>query len=77
MAANINNASENKYPIREEWEEYYKVLEGIRRTGVCNMFGAAPYLKEFCPELSEKLAQAILINWMQNYNTLNQKYGWQ
>lgn len=77
MAANINNASENKYPIREEWEEYYKVLEGIRRTGVCNMFGAAPYLKEFCPELSEKLAQAILINWMQNYNTLNQKYSWQ
>lgn len=77
MAANLNNASENKYPIREEWEEYYKVLEGIRRTGVCNMFGAAPYLKEFCPELSEKLAQAILINWMQNYNTLNQKYGWQ
>lgn len=77
MAANLNNTSENKYPIREEWEEYYKVLEGIRRTGVCNMFGAAPYLKEFCPELSEKLAQAILINWIQNYNTLNQKYGWQ
>lgn len=74
---NLNNTSEDKYPIREEWEEYYKVLEGIRRTGACNMFGAAPYLKEFCPELSEKLAQAILINWMQNYNTLNQKYGWQ
>lgn len=77
MAANLNNTNENKYPIREEWEEYYKVLEGIRRTGVCNMFGAAPYLKEFCPELSEKLAQAILINWMQNYDTLKQQYGWQ
>lgn len=66
-----------KYPIREEWEEYYKVLEGIRRTGVCNMFGAAPYLCEFCPELSEKLAQAILVNWMSNYDKLNEKYGWQ
>ena len=67
----------NKYPIREEWDEYYKVLEGIRRTGVCNMFAAAPYLKEFCPELSEKLAQAILMNWVSNYSALNEKYGWQ
>ena len=41
-------------PIREEWEEYYKVLEGIRRTGQVNMFGASIYLKEFCPELTEE-----------------------
>lgn len=66
---------EEKYPIREEWEEYYKVLEGIRRTGVCNMWGASVYLKEFCPELSEKLAQAILVNWITNYDELNKKYG--
>lgn len=66
-----------KYPIREEWEEYYKVLEGIRRTGMCNMWGASIYLKEFCPELSEKLSQAILVNWINNYDALNEKYGWQ
>jgi hypothetical protein len=67
---------QEKYPIRDEWEEYYMVLEGIRRTGVCNMFGAAPYLKEFCPELSEKLAQAILVNWISNYNELAERYEW-
>jgi hypothetical protein len=67
---------DEKYPIREEWEEYYKVLEGIRRTGVCNMWGASIYLKEFCPELSEKLSQAILVNWISNYEKLNEKYGW-
>ena len=66
-----------KYPIKEEWEEYYKVLEGIRRTGVCNMFGAAPYLKEFCPELSDKESHEILCNWISNYDKLNEKYGWQ
>lgn len=65
-----------KYPIKEEWEEYYKVLEGIRRTGVCNMWGSAPYLKEFCPELSEKESKEILCNWIHNYNALNEKYGW-
>ena len=67
----------NNYPIREEWEQYYKVLEAIRESGITNMFGAAPYLKEFCPELSHKLAHAILVNWIHNYNELNKKYNWQ
>ena len=39
-----------KYPIKEEWEQYYQMLEAIRKSGVTNMFGAAPYLREFCPE---------------------------
>ena len=56
-------SNENR-PIKEEWEEYYKVLEGIRRTGITNMFGAAPYLREFCPELSRDEANEILCNWM-------------
>ena len=66
-----------KYPIKEEWEEFYKVLEGIRRTGVCNMFGAAPLLKEFCPELSNSQSKEILCNWIHNYTELNKKYNWQ
>ena len=67
----------DKYLIKEEWEEYYKILEGIRRTGVCNMFGAAPYLKEFCPELSQKEASEILCNWIHNYDELDERFGWQ
>ena len=66
-----------KYPIKEEWEEYYKVLEGIRRTGATNMLGAAPYLKEFCPELSHDESKEILCNWIHNYSELNKKYSWQ
>lgn len=72
----MSEVNNEKYPIRDEWEEYYKVLEGIRRTGVCNMWGASPYLKEFCPELSEKESEAILVNWIHNYSALNAKYGW-
>ena len=67
---------ENDNPIREEWEEYYQVLENIRQSGITNMFGAAPYLKEFCPELSHKESQAVLVNWIRNYDELNKKYGW-
>jgi len=68
--------NENNNPIREEWEQYYKILEAIRESGITNMFGAAPYLKELCPELSHKEAQAVLVNWMRNYNELSKKYGW-
>ena len=67
----------NKYTIREDWEDYYKTLEAIRRTGATNMFGAGIYLKECYPSMSLDDANGILANWIHNYNTLNEKYGWQ
>ena len=78
MSNNQNNITkEEKYPIREEWEEYYKFLEALRRTGVCNMWGASIYLEECYSELSEEESKEILCNWIHNYSTLNEKYGWQ
>jgi hypothetical protein len=72
----MNNKKE--YPIREDWEEYYKTLEAIRRTGKVNMCGAGIYLKECYPkELTEQQANDILVNWINNYKALNEKYGWQ
>lgn len=42
-------------------------LENLRRSGVTNMYGAAPYLAvEF--NLDIKMAQNILAEWMRNYN---------
>lgn len=64
-----------KYPIREDWEEYYKFLEAIRRTGVCNMWGASIYLVE-AYQMSEQLSKDILVNWIENYEALNKKYQW-
>ena len=68
--------AESVYPIKEEWEDYYKTLEAIRRTGVCNMFGAGIYLRECFPDLTEKESNNILANWMNNYSELAEKYGW-
>jgi hypothetical protein len=65
-----------KYPIREDWEEYYKFLEAIRRTGVCNMWGAYIYLVEAF-HMSNEESKEILVNWIENYSALNDKYGWQ
>jgi hypothetical protein len=63
-----------------DWEEYYKFLEALRRTGVCNMYGAAKYLVECFNdpfhEMTELKANNILISWMNNYSELDKKYGW-
>ena len=65
-----------KHPIREEWTNYYQVLEAIRRTGAVNMWGAAPYLKEFCTELTEEESRDILLSWIENYTELSQQFCW-
>ena len=68
----------NNYPIKDEWEDCYKFLEALRRTGVTNMWGAAPYLlevKEF--KLTPEQAKQVLLSWIANYDELNQKYHWQ
>lgn len=67
----------NMHPLCEEWMEYYKTLEGIRRTGVVNMWGAAPYLQACFPDISEKKATDILLSWIANYDELNERFGWQ
>ena len=47
--------------------EYWIFLENLRRSGVTNMFGAAPYLMdEFDLDYNE--AKKILVDWMKNYN---------
>jgi hypothetical protein len=66
-----------KHPICEEWMKYYETLENIRRSGVCNMWGAAPYLKEVYPELSEQKSTNILLSWIANYSELNERFSWQ
>ena len=66
-----------KHPICEEWVEYYKTLEGIRRCGIVNMWGAAPVLRECFTDLSEQKATDILLSWIANYDELNERFGWQ
>lgn len=47
--------------------KYWIYLENLRRSGVCNMFSATPYIeKEF--GVDEKEARTILMDWMHNYN---------
>lgn len=47
--------------------KYWLYLERLRRSGVTNMYGAAPYLMdEF--GLRKNEAIKVLADWMRNYN---------
>lgn len=47
--------------------KYWIFLENLRRSGVTNMYGAAPYLEEMF-DLTREEANKILLDWMRNYN---------
>ena len=60
--------------INEEWIEYYVYLEELRQSGVTNMFGATPYLREEFG-LGRRDAIMFLSSWMDNYDELIEKKG--
>jgi hypothetical protein len=52
-----------KYP-----EKYFEFLVDLRDSGVTNMWGAAPYLKEAFPELSREKSTKIFLAWIESFN---------
>ena len=68
-------SKENNHPINHDWKEYYIILEDIRKSGICNMWGAAPVLADFAG-IPKSLATDILLSWISNYNELAKIY-WQ
>lgn len=65
----------SKYPINDEWSIYYQTLEYIRRSGITNMWGAAPYLAEY-RDIPKTLASEVLLSWIENYDELSKKFSW-
>ncbi len=48
----------------------FTYLEGLRQSGVTNMFGAGPYLeREF--GLNRFEAKEVLIDWMKSYERVS------
>lgn len=61
----------NEKEISEELE----YLETLRRSGVTNMYGAAPYIQsQFGHDI--QTSRKILVYWMENYSRLADERGW-
>lgn len=64
-----------KYSINPEWTAYYEMLESIRLSGVCNMWGASTVLADLA-NIDLELAGKILVSWIENYNELAWSLDW-
>lgn len=62
-----------EHPINKAWKDYYVLLEGIRQSGICNMWGASPVLADFAG-ITQSLARDILLSWIANYDELCDLY---
>lgn len=66
-----------KYFANEDHIKYYKYLEDLRKSGVTNMYGAAPYLYGHFPDIEAiEDACCILAEWMENYSELADRFNW-
>lgn len=48
-------------------EQMLVFLDRLRESGVTNMFGATPYIKEAFPKLNQKQAIKVLAYWMETF----------
>lgn len=48
-------------------EEYYTYLDELRRSGITNMWGAAPYLKDAFDMDDITVARNILKDWQDTF----------
>ena len=48
--------------------QHLEFLDGLRESGVTNMFGAAPYLLTEFPELGKQDAKEVLAEWMGSFS---------
>jgi hypothetical protein len=53
---------------KEVFVETFVFLDVLRNTGVCNMFGATPYIAEEFPDLSQRECKGILLAWMESFD---------
>ena len=53
-------------------KEKFLFLDGLRKSGVCNMYGATPYLMERY-QISRDDAIKVLAEWMQTFDERHKK----
>ena len=50
--------------------QYWLFLEDLRKSGVTNMYGAAPYVERFF-DVTHREAVRIVADWMEHYDPLD------
>jgi len=54
-------------------DDHLIFLDELRESGVTNMYGSAPYLRDEFPDLSKKESYEIVAYWMQTFSERHKK----
>lgn len=60
--------------INREWDDHYKTLEALRRSGVSSWMAGVYFASE--SGLPKELANKIWFSWIENYDTLARIFHW-
>lgn len=67
VMAMVHDAEKKLAAVTVMTAEHKRYLDELLRSGVTNMFGAAPYLRNAFPALTNEQAKKILGEWMRTF----------
>lgn len=75
---NAGESKANEVEIDEyDKDDIFEFLFDLRDSGVTNMFGSGSYVKEEFPLLTRKQVQEVVLEWMNNFEELRQRMGYE
>jgi len=72
LVKHIDGEQSESRPLQQlngDEEREFVFLDGLRESGVVNMFGASPYLEESFPSLNHEEAIKVLSKWMETFGS--------
>lgn len=67
----MKNESEEQYKIERPacvTDTHLYFLDGLRMTGITNMYGAVPYIQEAFNGMTRDTASKVLAYWMNSFS---------
>ena len=54
-------------------DEHLEFLDNLRESGITNMFGSSPYLREVYPRLTIEESTKVVAYWMKTFGERHKK----
>ena len=62
------STASGKRQATDQEKEVFSFLDDLRESGVTNMFGASPYVRDEFNDIGQLESRQLVASWMTNYN---------
>ena len=70
-----NAVGQSQYTGVNGKDRVFRYLSGLQESGITNMFGAGPYVKQEFPDLSKSQVKEVVSEWMKNRKAIHKRLG--